>query len=166
MADKHVKDKLADELRRIGLWSMAQKAADGFYDDFLSPLPMPISRLVADLGEAGTSEALALQTRVMNGEFDAKNPTAGFSIGSGPVDAEYAEMMSKIAHGIDEFLNGTTGEKKIGFILMVFPFSDGSTGHERCNYMSNAARAEVVTLLKEQISYFEGMPDMQKAGHA
>jgi len=180
---KHSKDILADELRKAGLWSMAQRAADGYYHDFLSPLSTPMIQLVDDLEAAGTPAALALRTRAINGEFDAApgeeeapepepaipddedDDVATHSMGSGPVEPEYAEMMSKIAHGIDEFLNGTDGEKKIGFVLMVFPFSDGGD-HERCNYMSNANRAEVMMLLKEQLSYFEGMSDTIPTGHA
>jgi len=67
----HTKDILAGELRKAGLHEMADKAATGYYHDFLSPLPMPEMQLAADLAEAGTPAALALRARHYNGEFDA-----------------------------------------------------------------------------------------------
>jgi hypothetical protein len=67
----HTKDKLAAALREIGLNEMADKAATGFWHDFLSPLELPTVNLVTALGAVGTSDALALRARVINGEFDA-----------------------------------------------------------------------------------------------
>ena len=67
----HTKDKLAKALRKIGLTEMADKAATGYYHDFLSPLDFPEMQLVNDLMKVGTSEAMALRRRVMDGEFDA-----------------------------------------------------------------------------------------------
>lgn len=67
----HTNDILAAELRKIGLDAMAEKAATGYYHDFMSPLDLPEIQLVADLAAAGTPEALALRVRVMDGEFDA-----------------------------------------------------------------------------------------------
>ena len=67
----HTKDKLAAALTKAGLTDMATKAAEGYYDDFLSPLAMPMSALMAELAAAGTEPALALRKRVMNGDFDA-----------------------------------------------------------------------------------------------
>lgn len=83
------------------------------------------------------------------------------TLGDAPIEAEYAEMMEAVARAIDEMFNGDAKPKAVGFILMVFPFE----GHDgRCNYISNADRADVVTLLKEQIARFEGQPEMK--GHA
>lgn len=65
------KDKLAGELARIGLQEMADKAATGYYDDFLSPLATPCIQLAKDLAKAGTAPALALRARHLEGEFDA-----------------------------------------------------------------------------------------------
>jgi hypothetical protein len=76
---------------------------------------------------------------------------------------KYAAGMKKIARAIDEAFNGPRikeGERKTGFVLLVFDFGD--TG--RCNYMSNAQRDDVVLLLKEQLARFEGQPEMK--GHA
>jgi len=84
-------------------------------------------------------------------------------IGDAPVERQYVESMKQVARMIDAVFNeGATGdERTTGFILMVFPFE----GHEgRCNYMSNAERKDVVTMLKEQIKRFEGQPDI--TGHA
>ena len=67
----HTKDLLASALRSIGCEEMALKAEVGYYDDFLSPLAMPITALLRDLDRLRTDEAMALRRRVMNGEFDA-----------------------------------------------------------------------------------------------
>lgn len=67
----HTKDILADELRKAGLPEMADKAATGYYHDFLSPLAMPDFQLAEDLAAVGTPAALALYERHINGEFDA-----------------------------------------------------------------------------------------------
>ena len=77
-------------------------------------------------------------------------------LGDGPVQREYLEKMRALAGGIDQLFNGKAkgDEKKTGFILMIFPFGEQTEGH-RCNYMSNAERSQVITMLKEQIGYFE-----------
>jgi hypothetical protein len=67
----HTKDKLAKALREAGLEEMAKRAEDAYYDDFLSPLDFPCLQLNADLRAVGTPAALALCSRLMNGEFDA-----------------------------------------------------------------------------------------------
>jgi hypothetical protein len=67
----HTKDILAAELRKIGLNDMADKAAAGYYHDFLSPLATPCVQLAKDLAAVGTYQALALRERHLNGEFDA-----------------------------------------------------------------------------------------------
>jgi hypothetical protein len=68
---KHTKDILADELRKIGLSEMADKAATGYYHDYLSPLATPCMQLEQDLRAITTPEAEALRKRHLNGEFDA-----------------------------------------------------------------------------------------------
>lgn len=81
-------------------------------------------------------------------------------LGDGPVDAEYHQKMMAVAQAVDEFFNGeaTGDDRKVGFVLMVFPFGD-ATG--RCNYMSNGAdRKDIVTLMKEMIARFEGQPEL------
>lgn len=82
-------------------------------------------------------------------------------LGDAPVEAAYHEKMEAVARAINEFFNGDApvGERKTGFVLMVFPFGDDASG--RCNYMSNGAdRREVVTLMKEMIARFEGQPEI------
>lgn len=71
---QHTKDFLSDELRKAGLNEMADKAATGYYHDFLSPLPMPSTQLDLDLVDAvvsGNKLAQELRMRHHNGEFDA-----------------------------------------------------------------------------------------------
>lgn len=68
--------KLACALIAAGLYDMAEVAADGFYDDFASPLPMPIHQLVADLRKVGTPEAMIVAQDAINGEFDATDEEA------------------------------------------------------------------------------------------
>jgi hypothetical protein len=52
---------------------MEKKARDGYYDDYDSPLSMPIHQLVNDLNARG---ALDLAQRAMNGAFDATKEEA------------------------------------------------------------------------------------------
>lgn len=78
-------------------------------------------------------------------------------LGDAPIDPELRKMMQALAVGIDEILNGKPPAKTNGFILMVFPFE----GHEgRCNYISNAYREDVLTMLKEQVARFEGQAEV------
>ena len=71
----------------------------------------------------------------------------------------YLQVVGRV---IDELLNGTAapGDKKWGFVLMAFPFNS-DTG--RCNYISNGQREDVITMLREQLSYFEGMAEAEPA---
>lgn len=81
-------------------------------------------------------------------------------LGDAPIEAKHRDMMQAIAGALDEALNpGLTGkDKKIGFVVLVFPFD----GHEgRANYISNGAdRKDICTLFREQIARFEGQPEM------
>lgn len=70
----HTKDMLAEELRKIGLDALAERAAEGLYHDFLSPLGDPATQLAADLAvevAKGTPGARELRNRHLNGDFDA-----------------------------------------------------------------------------------------------
>lgn len=80
-------------------------------------------------------------------------------IGDGPIDPQYRMKMEAIARALDDVFNADRkgDDRQVGFILLVFPF-EGREG--RCNYISNAERNDVVTLLKEQIARFEGQPEM------
>lgn len=73
-----VADKLARELRKLGLDDMAVNAEHGVYGDFTSLLVAPKMALVEALANAMLNarethrrQAIrALRKRVMNGEFD------------------------------------------------------------------------------------------------
>jgi hypothetical protein len=47
--------------------AMIERAANGYYGDFTSPLPFPISQLVKDARAAGLDD---IARRAMDGEFD------------------------------------------------------------------------------------------------
>jgi hypothetical protein len=82
-------------------------------------------------------------------------------LGDAPIEAKYRAQMTAIAQVLDSYLNGDAkgNDRKTGFVLMVFPFSD-HTG--RCNYLSNGAdRNDIVTLMKEMIARFEGQPEVK-----
>jgi hypothetical protein len=83
------------------------------------------------------------------------------SLGDAPIEPEYIEMMNAMAVALDEMFNGEAkgDDRKVGFVLMVFPFGD----HEgRCNFISNGAdRKDIVTLFKEMIARFEGQPETE-----
>ena len=85
------------------------------------------------------------------------------TLGDAPIEAKYRDFMNNLAHAIDDILNGkaTGDDKKTGFCLLMFDFGEGPG---RCNYISNANRDGVVTLLKEQLARFQGQPEME--GHA
>ena len=77
-------------------------------------------------------------------------------LGSQPIEPRLIEIMNKLGRMLDRRLN-PDGEAKWGFVLMCFPF-DSKPG--RCNYISNAHRKDVITLLHEQLRYFEGAPEI------
>lgn len=82
------------------------------------------------------------------------------TLGDGPIQAKFRQQMNMIAHTLDTIFNGPAkgNERKTGFVLLVFPFSD-TTG--RCNYISNGAnRQDIVVMMKEQIKRFEGQPEI------
>lgn len=79
---EHTTAKLARALSAIpGVpREMVQRAVDGYYHDFLSPLAMPELQLVADLRELANAPAMpkdsrpllrAMAQQVIDGEYDA-----------------------------------------------------------------------------------------------
>lgn len=84
------------------------------------------------------------------------------AIGDAPIEQEYREKMNKLAYMIDHYWNGDVppGERKVGFCLLVFNMGDEG----RANYICNAERLDMVTLLKEQLARFEGR--VSEEGHA
>jgi hypothetical protein len=84
------------------------------------------------------------------------------SIGSGPVDPRYVEAMKTVGRAIDMMFNPDGPKNRtVGWIVITFAFGNAKEG-ELVNYMSNADRADVVTMLKEQLRYFEGWSDKHK----
>lgn len=82
-------------------------------------------------------------------------------LGDGPVEAEYHDKMVAIVQALDETFNRDAkgDDRKVGFVLMVFPFGDVEG---RCNYMSNGAdRRDVVTLMREMIARVSGQPEIK-----
>jgi hypothetical protein len=68
--------------------------------------------------------------------------------------------MVAVVQTLDELFNGKIGgpDRKVGFVLMVFPFGEGG----RTNYMSNGVdRKDIVTLMKEMVARFEGQPEIE-----
>jgi hypothetical protein len=86
---------------------------------------------------------------------------SGKRLGDGPVQEEFHEKMVVLGQVLDETFNGklTGPDRKIGFVLMVFPF-DAHNG--RCNYLSNGAdRSDIIALMKEMIARFEGQAEVR-----
>jgi len=82
------------------------------------------------------------------------------SLGDAPIEPQHHETMNKLAGALDQIFNGEAkgADQATGFVLMVFPF--GSTDG-RCNYISNGAdRRDIVVLMKQMITRFEGQPEM------
>jgi len=77
------------------------------------------------------------------------------TLGSGPIEPNLQILMNTLAGILDRTFN-RGGDREVGFVLMTFPFG-ASEG--RCNYISNAQREDIITLLTEQLAYFKGMPE-------
>lgn len=73
---------------------------------------------------------------------------------SAPIQPAFSEMMQRIAAAIDEGFNGTTGPKKVGFVLLTAEFGKIEGG--RVNYISNAERDDMIAMMKEYIARLEG----------
>lgn len=89
-------------------------------------------------------------------------------LGDAPIESSLHGVMNALGRVLDETLNGKKqkGEpKEWGFVLICFPFAEaelargGGTG--RANYISNAKRDDVLTMLKEQVKRFEGQPEVE-----
>lgn len=76
-----------------------------------------------------------------------------------PIEMSVRDAMNNLAVALDKILNGEridqSGERKNGFVLLLFPFGDKSG---KCNYISNGAdRDDIVRMFQEQIKIFEAM---------
>ena len=96
----HTKDLLAEALMKANLPELAKEASEGMYHDFLSELVFPTSVLIEKLANVGTPEALALMTRVKEGEFDDSDDECD----------EWAETPEEI-NPITELSKHLTGEE-------------------------------------------------------
>jgi hypothetical protein len=99
----HTKDKLAAALREVGLNKMADKAAEGYYHDFLSPLATPTMQLVNDLAGAAkatnnvalSGKIIALREDVMLGLHDASKEESDAWADSDEGRAAFAALTGK-----------------------------------------------------------------------
>ena len=84
-------------------------------------------------------------------------------LGDAPIEPEFHNKMNALAAALDTLFNGDKHgiEREVGFIVITFKFGEDQG---RTNYISNADRESVVTMLKHQIARFEGQPDIR--GHA
>ena len=75
-------------------------------------------------------------------------------IGDAPIEPEYQAKMNAIAEGLDKIFNGAAHgeEPQTGFVLLIFPFWDH---WGRCNYISNADPADILTMLRGQVKRLE-----------
>ena len=82
-------------------------------------------------------------------------------LGDQPIEPKYTEQMNHLARALDKIFNGEDvhgTDRKVGFVLLVFPFNEDFTG--RCNFISNGAdRKDIVTLFREMIARFEGQAE-------
>ena len=71
------------------------------------------------------------------------------------IEAEFRDTMQRLAFSLDRLFNGaaTGKDRKTCFVLLVSPF-DGPVG-QRCNYISNGQREDVVSMMKEVTARFE-----------
>lgn len=95
----HTKDKLAQALREIGLDKLADKAASGYWHDYLSPLTFPTADIVGRLVALHRPDATRLAEAIMNGEFDASKEEADAWANSPEGKAETAEIRRMMARG-------------------------------------------------------------------
>ena len=72
----------------------------------------------------------------------------------GPIQKKYHAQMNALAQTLDELFNGDAKgkDRTVGFALLIFEFGAG----DRCNYISNASRPEMISAMKEFIARNEG----------
>ncbi len=73
-------------------------------------------------------------------------------IKDGELDKATRNMMQGTASALDDIFNGVDcphEDKKYGFLVMVFPFSDEN---RRGNYISNCNRKDMITTMREFIA--------------
>lgn len=75
------------------------------------------------------------------------------------IEAKHREQMRELARQLDVYFNGDDTPKQVGFALFVFPF--GGPENARTNYISNAARANMIVAMKEVLARFEGQAELK-----
>jgi hypothetical protein len=110
VTEKHTTVRLAEALSAIpGVpRQMIQRAVEGHYHDFLSPLTFPEIQLVADLRELAALPATPRDSRpllrdlagqVINGEFDA-TPAESAAWAASPEGQEtFLQLLDDVAYG-------------------------------------------------------------------
>ena len=79
----------------------------------------------------------------------------------------HVEMMNDAAGLLNKFFNGDKelADRETGFVLFVFPFEGGEERWDYIYYISNGAdRKDVVIMMKEQVSRFEGQAELSGTG--
>jgi hypothetical protein len=117
-----------------------------------------LRRLVAGAPEIERAEFIGVLAEMFE---PVPVPPPVQTIGDAPIEVRFRSRMTWTGRILDYLFNGRIGgpQRRVGFILLVFPFSDHGG---RCNYLSNGAdRRDVVVLLKEQLARFEGMPEQE-----
>ncbi len=93
-------DRLADALTLVGAPAdMIQRAKEGYYDDFKSPLPMPLHQLVMDCHEHDLED---IAQRVIDGEFDSTKEESDAWAASPEGQQTFAELIEDAALAGDD----------------------------------------------------------------
>lgn len=71
-----------------------------------------------------------------------------------PIQEQHREAMNRLAKSLDTTLNPVLGEKHVGFVLLTAEFGHIDGG--RVNYISNADRSDMLSMMKEFIARAEG----------
>jgi hypothetical protein len=80
-------------------------------------------------------------------------------LGDAPIDPKFRAVMGDLAADLDTLFNpGLGAERMVGFVLLAFPLG-GCEG--LVNYISNTNRAEVVTMLEDQLARFKSQSEIK-----
>lgn len=82
-----------------------------------------------------------------------------------PISAEFHKLMNDLAKELDARFNGVVpglpvGKRRVGFFLTCFEFDTPG----RFNYISNAEKTDVKTMLKDIVARIEARERMDAAG--
>ena len=70
-----------------------------------------------------------------------------------PIEVNFRTLMDTLAHNIDAIFNGDCepAERTVAFVLLVANMGEA----DRIDYISNADRASIITMLKELVALDE-----------